>query len=244
MHGDYIVYIDESGDHGLDKINPQYPIFVLSACIFEKSKYCSQVVPSFLDIKFKYWNHDMIVFHSREIRKAQNEFKILQNQEVRSAFMNDLNAAISAAGFTIISSVINKQNLKNKYVHPDNPYDIALTFCLERTFGFLHDRNRSNQDIVFVVEKRGAKEDQDLELVFRRVVQGQNYWNCRFPFDIIFADKKANSSGMQLADLVSFPIGRNYLNPLQPNAAYSIVQKKFRTSGRGQINGYGYKVFP
>ena len=31
---DYIVYVDESGDHGL-KIAPLYPIFVLAFCVFE-----------------------------------------------------------------------------------------------------------------------------------------------------------------------------------------------------------------
>jgi len=33
---DYIVYVDESGDHNLERINPEYPLFVLAFCIFEK----------------------------------------------------------------------------------------------------------------------------------------------------------------------------------------------------------------
>lgn len=34
---DYIVFVDESGDHGLVSIDPEYPIFVLGFCIFNKS---------------------------------------------------------------------------------------------------------------------------------------------------------------------------------------------------------------
>ena len=34
---DYIVYVDESGDHSLESINPEYPLFVLSFCIFLKN---------------------------------------------------------------------------------------------------------------------------------------------------------------------------------------------------------------
>jgi hypothetical protein len=29
-NSDYIIYVDESGDHGLSSINEQYPVFVLS----------------------------------------------------------------------------------------------------------------------------------------------------------------------------------------------------------------------
>jgi hypothetical protein len=27
---DYIVYVDESGDHGLVSVDPEYPVFVLA----------------------------------------------------------------------------------------------------------------------------------------------------------------------------------------------------------------------
>jgi hypothetical protein len=40
---DYIVYVDESGDHGLVNIDTQYPIFVLAFCIFKKSDYLKTV---------------------------------------------------------------------------------------------------------------------------------------------------------------------------------------------------------
>lgn len=31
---DYVVYVDESGDHSLASIDPDYPVFVLALCIF------------------------------------------------------------------------------------------------------------------------------------------------------------------------------------------------------------------
>ena len=30
---DFIVFVDESGDHSLEVINPDYPVFVLAFCI-------------------------------------------------------------------------------------------------------------------------------------------------------------------------------------------------------------------
>ena len=38
-HSEYIVYVDESGDHGLVSIDPTYPLFVLAFCIFHKPTY-------------------------------------------------------------------------------------------------------------------------------------------------------------------------------------------------------------
>ncbi|WP_338012591.1 DUF3800 domain-containing protein [Rhizobium sp. LCM 4573] len=37
-YSDFIIYVDESGDHSLTSIDVNYPIFVLSFCIFEKSR--------------------------------------------------------------------------------------------------------------------------------------------------------------------------------------------------------------
>lgn len=95
-----------------------------------------------------------------------------------------------------------------------------------------------------VVECRGKKEDADLELSFRRTAQGNNVHGLSLPFEIVFADKKTNSTGLQLADLVSHPIGRHYLNPTQPNHACGVVEPKFQSSPSGSIDGWGRKVLP
>ena len=33
---DYVVYVDESGDHGLKTMDKTYPLFVLAFCVFMK----------------------------------------------------------------------------------------------------------------------------------------------------------------------------------------------------------------
>jgi hypothetical protein len=35
-YSDYIVFADESGDHGLTSIDPEFPVFALVFCVFEK----------------------------------------------------------------------------------------------------------------------------------------------------------------------------------------------------------------
>src|SRR5216683_621493 len=51
---DYIIYVDESGDHSLTSINPQHPVFVLAFCIFEKRAYYETIVPAVQRLKFDF----------------------------------------------------------------------------------------------------------------------------------------------------------------------------------------------
>jgi hypothetical protein len=71
----------------------------------------------------------------------------------------------------------------------------------------------------------------------------------RLPFQIIFADKKVDSPGLQLADLVARPIGLSVLRPSQENRAFEVLKKKFFCSGGRQkvgegYEGWGLKVYP
>lgn len=100
-----------------------------------------------------------------------------------------------------------------------------------------------------VFEQRGPKEDDELELEFRRICDGQNNREINLPFEIIFSDKKAMSSGLQLADLVARPIGLSVFRDQQANRAFEVLKKKFFCSGGRKHAGEGYqdwglKIYP
>jgi len=44
-HSDSIVFVDESGDHSLESVNTDYPIFVLAFCILPTAAYVDQITP-------------------------------------------------------------------------------------------------------------------------------------------------------------------------------------------------------
>jgi hypothetical protein len=52
---DYVVYVDESGDHSLQSIDPNFPVFSLVFCIFKKSDFVETVVPVVQRLKFDFW---------------------------------------------------------------------------------------------------------------------------------------------------------------------------------------------
>jgi hypothetical protein len=95
-----------------------------------------------------------------------------------------------------------------------------------------------------MVEKRGRREDVDLELAFRRVCDGTNTLNQPLPFDLVMIPKTSNSAGLQLTDLMARPVALHHLRPDQPNRAFEIIQTKFRRSPAGQYEGWGLKRLP
>ncbi len=243
-YGDYIVYVDESGDHGLRSMDPNYPLFVLAFCIFDKSALAQTVVPAMLRLKFTHFGHDQVVLHEHEIRKAKNAFRFLTDSKLRESFMNDLSVLVDIAPFTIVAVVIQKDRLLRKYHRQENPYAIGLEYGLERVCDFLRENGQDGKLTHFVFECRGPKEDKELELEFRRVTGGANATCSQIPVEIIMADKKTITTGLQLADLVARPIGLHALRPQQENRAYDLLQPQLRRGPRGQLDGFGLKVFP
>ena len=241
---DYIIYVDESGDHGLTSIDPAYPIFVLAFCIFHKQNYAEHVIPALQKFKFKHFGHDMVVLHEREIRKDKGIFNFLNTRAKKDNFLAELCEIVQEAPFTLIASVIKKDALNHQYVHPGNPYHLAVAFCLERAYKLVKGKRQTDKITHVVFEKRGSREDNDLELEFRRVCDGANRFGIHLPFDIVFASKKINSGGLQFADLVARPVGLSVLRPDQDNRAFNVLKEKFYCDKHGNWDEWGLKCFP
>lgn len=239
----YVVYVDESGDHSLESVDKNYPIFVLAFCIFHKKHYCERVVPHVEKFKFKYFGHDHIILHEREIRKEEPPFNIFGSRDERVRFIGGLNDIIQGNNFVLTACIIDKIALSTRQAS-DNPYHMALGYCLGTLYDFLKEKEDHVLETHIIVERRGDKEDAALELEFRRICDDYGY-----PFKLRIADKKVNSSGLQLADLVARPIGVNFLRPEQTNRAFDILKLKLYCSGGRKAVGSGYegwglKVYP
>lgn len=238
--GKYIVYVDESGDHGMSSIDPNYPVFVLAFCIFHKGHYAEKVVPALEAFKFKHFGHDQVVLHEHEIRKEKGVFRIFQNREAKHRFLEELTTIVERSNFILASCVIEKSRLGDAAEESDNPYHIALMHCMLSLYDFLEEKGEEKHLTHVVVEQRGSKEDKELELEFRRICDGSNPRDRQLPFEILFSDKKAMSSGLQLADLVARPVGLHVLRPYQANRAFDALKEKFFCKGGRQKVGEGY----
>ena len=65
---DFVVYVDESGDHSLVSIDKDYPVFVLAFCVFHKRHYAEKIIPAMEKLKFNYFGHDRVPRQKRRPR--------------------------------------------------------------------------------------------------------------------------------------------------------------------------------
>ena len=161
----------------------------------------------------------------------------------RRAFLEDLTGVIARAPFTVVASAI-KKDLYRAQGRANNPYHVALEHGLERVYMHLQSLQQRGKQIHVVFEGRGPKEDAELELEFRRIMDSTREQGMADTLRFLCVSKKSNSSGLQLADMVARPIGLKILHPEQPNRAWNIIEPKLRRSPVGKVEGWGLKVFP
>lgn len=241
VFSDYVVYVDESGDHSLASIDPSYPLFVLALCVFHKRHYSEQVIPAVEKLKFNYFGHDSVILHETDIRKQRGDFVFLSHRPKREEFMSWLANVVERSKFILVACVVDKARLSRQDGDVGNPYHVALDICLQRLLDLLWEKSQQQLQTHVIVECRGKKEDRELELEFRRICDGEGSQRRPLPFQILFADKKTNLAGLQLADLVARPVGVNYLRPWQPNQAFEVLKNKFYCGGGRRKAGRGYE---
>jgi Protein of unknown function (DUF3800) len=240
----FLAFFDECGDHSLERIDPDFPVFVLALVVVERATYRDQILPAFNAFKLRYFNHEGINLHSRDIRQSRGPFLLLRNPMLRPAFMEELTRIVEQTPFTLFISAIQKQvHLQRSAGNAANPYDLALEFTMERLVHFLEDEKEKTLPIV--AEARGRSEDNALENVFYRIMSlgtssrpAQEF--RRLDCWLTFQPKTNNIVGTQVADLCAYPCARHILNPARSNRPFEVVRKKIY-----ERNGVsGWKVFP
>ena len=240
----FIAFFDECGDHSMERIDGDFPLFVLATVIVERQRYVDEIIPRLNHFKLRHWDHEGINLHSRDIRKAEGAFAILLNAPRRDQFIADLTALMKELPFTLFVVGIHKQRHKEQYQgHAPNPYELALMLAFERIFHFLQKKQAAQLPVV--AEARGKKEDRDLEAAFYKLLLHGTYDNTAERFNrlscpLLFADKRKNICGVQLADLCAYPSARYILMPDRKNRAFKVVKEHLYDGGNVQ----GWKVFP
>lgn len=260
----WIIAIDESGSSDLsycqrnknsagnyDKHNVHFNV---TACLlatkdFEDSKNL------IMDLKYKYWDDGLanyndelrrVCFHSSEIRRRKNAFSF-KDKETSSLFLNDLTDVLRKIKISLFSAHINKLELVKTYHTPFDPYELALTFILERI-----GMSIQNKDAVIILESRGKKEDKKLLRHIREILDNGTGFKPADDFSFVKGvyfngkwDEKSNRQKshwiLELADLYCYPIFK-YGKEGEKDIAFKVLERKL--NGYPRYNGIGLKKFP
>lgn len=243
-----LVFLDETGDHSLDKIDSDFPIFAITGVVFDPTEY-PDAVYRFNRLKLNYFSHEGIILHSREIASREGDFTFLNDKKQRESFLSEISQQVNLTKIGITAGVIKKIELKRRYIDPFSPYDLAFGFVFEKVFKY--GCNNGVDYIHFICEARGPKEDQDLHNTFELLKKKDSPNEIRqFPrfidqkklesihVRLEFRKKQSNIIGLQIADLIVSPIARTVLKEKEhPSLQY--FKNKFIY---GIVNGL--KIFP
>lgn len=241
-----VLFLDESGDHNLSVIDPQYPIFVLGGVIVDKDYADGELTGEMNAFKQRLFGTAAVVLHSADITRNQDGFERMKETTFRERFYHELNTLMAALDYTVVACAIRKDMHLARYgVAALDPYMLSLHVLVER---FCFEVGRVSGGGVIVAEARDATLDRELELAWLNLkIQGTQFLQGKVVADRIMGlnlrAKKDNIAGLQLADLVVSPIGRHVLGkPAKED--WRVVEQKLRRSRRGQIQGYGLVILP
>ncbi|GIV81478.1 MAG: hypothetical protein KatS3mg051_0832 [Anaerolineae bacterium] len=258
----YRLYLDESGDHVFRETQQlSHRFLALLGCWFRNPDYV-RFHQALETLKYNHLSHhpdEPVVLHREDMVNARRAFKILRDEEKRKAFDADLLRVIQQAQFTMVVVVIDKQALKSAYGDAAaHPYHLALGFLLQRYVGYL---NRINRIGDVMAEARGGKEDRLLAESYTRIYE-QGVWMTKASAfqaalssrQLKLKDKRANIAGLQLADILAYPVKLWVLHQYglaEPSVTtfghqlVEIAQSKFNCHlYNGRAEGYGFVLFP
>ena len=241
----YKLFLDESGDHGLTNLNPDFPVFLLCGILIKEDDYES-VRQSMNKLKSDIWGSKDVIFHSRDIRKCEKEFQKLFDLDLKKIFYDELNKIIVESSYIVIASAIQKRLFVENFGKlEDDVYEIALSFIIEQAIMVLQNIPEEIT-LSIVIERRGKREDKQLDDHFQRIIgKGTGKLTAEvishFGPSFTFRNKKENVNGLQLADLIAYPIARNVIEPNRANPAYDVLEGKiYRKDGHLQ----GLRIYP
>jgi len=240
--------MDETGDHGLSFVDPNFPLFLLCGVLFEENELI-KLEEKINQFKNDFFKTNNVVLHSKEIRKCDGFFQILFDLSLKKKFYEDLNKILSELNFTIIGSGVDKDKHIKKYGKgAKDPYNLSLSFVIERLI-FCLDTKGADCSVDIKIEKRGKKEDQQLLDQYNTVLDRGTYYVSPDrvktkinKFEFVY--KRDNVIGLQVADLCAYPLARHVLFPNEPYPTFNVIEPKIYCDKKGKIDGYGLKIFP
>ena len=255
------IYIDEVGNNDIGSSSiPNHRFLCLTGVVFDLEYVKTVLTPDVESLKSKYFNShpdEPVIFHRKEMINKKYPFKMLANPDVEKQFNEDFLVLLKKWKFRTITVLIDKLEHQNRYeTWRYDPYHYCMSILFERYHLRLKEIGLTG-DMMF--ESRGGKEDIRLKDSYRNIFANGTDWIKPEDIDdtitskeLKIKSKSANITGLQIADLLAYPLyryalkffnlkddGRDTFN----EQILEIIKPKIYKNGN-RIDGYGLKLLP
>jgi hypothetical protein len=210
----YLLYVDESGDGGIDPGSSRH--LVLSGVAMHEGQWrtLTQSLDEIQEIHFPLSGNN-IEFHASDIRSGRSVYRGIAPQE-RAAILADVYHVIPSTrqGLTLFAVIVDKQALFYKYNGKVAPYDRAFEgLCTMFNFFLQRMQKRTKnvlRGIVVFDEARPSLSKQIRTLLAQFQAGGTRWATMTNLIETAFFFDSRNSRIMQLADFCSYAVYRWY----------------------------------
>ena len=239
--------LDESGDHSLRRIDPDYPIFVLAGVIVESGPAEDDMRKGIESLKVEFFGNADFPLHTREMKRHRRAFRWLKyDAAVRDLFETRLNELMDALAYTAIACVIDKRAYLERSPAPTHDlYRLGLgilveQFCAEvgqvRAGGRIIAEARRPQ-----LDRRLTDDWHALRIQGTANVRGATIRRRLTTLEI--RPKTDLLPALEVADFVASPIGRVAAG-LPVDQEWDVVRRKLRKGPEGEVDGFGIIRIP
>ncbi len=231
----YFLFVDESGDHNLTKVDKSYPVFSLGGLCISEDEYMrlNKVVDEF---KLKYYGATDIILHSSELKRPKDHRSdprnmFLLNPKNREIFYQELDdTIIQGINFTLVGCFIHKQLHIDYYTQPTDPYYFSFENIVNRTLWHIGDNA-----LEIIAEKRGKELDTALHAEYELLrATGTRFHSSeviKARTSLTCTAKSENVNGLQIIDLILSSLTRHYLGKTEKmkgnDISPLILEKKY-----------------
>ena len=101
-----VMFLDESGDHNLTVIDPQYPLFALGGVIMDLEYAENTATERIREFKLEYFATENINLHTSDMARNRNGFEALKDRIFRARFYEGLSTLMNELEFEVVACVI------------------------------------------------------------------------------------------------------------------------------------------
>jgi len=260
------MYVDENGNYNLreDLSNDSNRFLCLSGIILQSSEHAA-LAYNLNELKLRYFQSKEVILHRRELVSGKPPFEALKDVETRNNYNADLLQIMTDTDYLVISILIDKKALVDKYtiIKAQDPYALALEYLMQRYLYWLQFNSKRGNVVTgdILAESRGGREDRITKETYSLIYNGKGYNKLKGAHkyfsskEIKLKKKKDNIAGLQFVDLISHPARRYILSmnglahnikptSFEKDIVEVLIKGKFRRSDNGIIEGYGTVFFP
>ncbi|MEI6452955.1 MAG: DUF3800 domain-containing protein, partial [Actinomycetes bacterium] len=102
------LFLDESGDHSLTRIDPQYPVFVLGGVVVDAGYAEGELTRRLERFKLDVLGTCDVTLHTADIVRTQGAFAALKDVALRQRFYAALNRVMRELDYKVVACAIKK----------------------------------------------------------------------------------------------------------------------------------------